>query len=167
MIRRKRRLQPLIPLASMGDIAFLLIIFFILTSSFIEGDNARLTPARSPDIDEVRRPAAVSVSVDTRGVVRLQGVEMPVVQLEASVEALLGERKDRRVKVSIDKDLTKQDFLPVIEALSVERFAWDVELCLLAHGSGRRVAEVPVVWRNSPESKVSLVRDPLEMLRQG
>lgn len=55
---------------------------------------------------------------------------------------------------------------PVVEALSVERFAWDVELCLLAHGSGRKVEEVPVVWRNSPESKVSLLSDPLEMLRQ-
>lgn len=54
----------------------------------------------------------------------------------------------------------------VVEALRVERFAWDVELCLLAHGSGLRVEEVPVVWRNSPQSKVSLLGDPLEMLRQ-
>jgi glycosyltransferase involved in cell wall biosynthesis len=54
----------------------------------------------------------------------------------------------------------------VVESLSVDRFAWDAELCLLAHGSGLRVEEVPVVWRNSPESKVSLLSDPLEMLRQ-
>ena len=118
MIRRPRRLQALLPLAAMGDIAFLLIIFFILTSTFIEGDNAKLKPARSVDIEEVRKPAAYSVSVDTEGVVRLQGVVIPSGQLEASVDFLLGDRKDRRVKVSIDKDLTRKDFFPVVEALS-------------------------------------------------
>ncbi len=118
MIRRKKRLQPLLPLAAMGDIAFLLIIFFILASVFIEGDNAKLTPAESVDVEEVRKPAAFSVSIDEEGVVRLQGIEVPVGQLESSMNMLLGERTDRRVKVSIDKDLTRTQFLPTIEALS-------------------------------------------------
>jgi hypothetical protein len=63
------------------------------------------------------------------------------------------------------KLLRMESMKPVIEELRVERFAWDVELCVLAHRSGRRLAEIPVVWRNSPQSKVSLVGDPLEMLR--
>ncbi len=36
MIRRKKRLQPLLPLAAMGDIAFLLIIFFILATTLVQ-----------------------------------------------------------------------------------------------------------------------------------
>jgi dolichyl-phosphate beta-glucosyltransferase len=47
---------------------------------------------------------------------------------------------------------------------TVDRFAFDVEMLLLAHQRGYRVAEVPVLWFNSPDSRVHLVRDSLQML---
>jgi dolichyl-phosphate beta-glucosyltransferase len=46
----------------------------------------------------------------------------------------------------------------------VDRFAYDVEILYLARRRGLAIAEVPVVWINSPESKVSVVRDSLRML---
>jgi dolichyl-phosphate beta-glucosyltransferase len=46
----------------------------------------------------------------------------------------------------------------------VDRFAYDVEILYLARRQGIPIAEVPVVWINSPESKVSVVRDSLRML---
>jgi len=46
----------------------------------------------------------------------------------------------------------------------VNRFAYDVEILYLARRRGLSIAEVPVVWINSPESKVSVVRDSLRML---
>lgn len=47
----------------------------------------------------------------------------------------------------------------------LDGFAFDVEVLLLARELGLRVADLPVEWRNSPESKVRLVRDSLQMLR--
>ena len=47
----------------------------------------------------------------------------------------------------------------------IDRFAYDVEILLLARRRGAAIAEVPVLWFNSPESKVSIVRDSLRMLR--
>lgn len=41
----------------------------------------------------------------------------------------------------------------------VTRFGFDVELLFLARRAGYRVAEVPVRWVNSPETKVRAVRD--------
>jgi dolichyl-phosphate beta-glucosyltransferase len=46
----------------------------------------------------------------------------------------------------------------------VDRFAWDVEILYLARQSGLAIAEVPVLWFNSPESKVRVVRDALQTL---
>ncbi|HTR04067.1 MAG TPA: dolichyl-phosphate beta-glucosyltransferase [Thermoanaerobaculia bacterium] len=46
----------------------------------------------------------------------------------------------------------------------VDRFAYDVEILYLAQRRGIPIAEVPVVWINSPESKVAVVRDSLRML---
>jgi dolichyl-phosphate beta-glucosyltransferase len=40
-----------------------------------------------------------------------------------------------------------------------------VEILFLARRRGIAIAEVPVLWFNSPESKVAVVRDSLRMLR--
>ncbi|GMU64257.1 MAG: hypothetical protein AMXMBFR36_05310 [Acidobacteriota bacterium] len=47
--------------------------------------------------------------------------------------------------------------------LTIERFAWDVELVWLAQRRGYRVEEVGVAWRNDPASKVRFARDSLRM----
>jgi dolichyl-phosphate beta-glucosyltransferase len=41
----------------------------------------------------------------------------------------------------------------------IDRFACDVEILYLARRRGYAIAEVPVLWFNSPESKVSVWRD--------
>jgi dolichyl-phosphate beta-glucosyltransferase len=46
----------------------------------------------------------------------------------------------------------------------IDRFAWDVEILYLARRRGLPIAEVPVLWFNSPESKVRVVRDALQTL---
>jgi len=46
----------------------------------------------------------------------------------------------------------------------IDRFAWDVEILHLAQKRGLAIAEVPVLWFNSPESKVRVVRDALQTL---
>lgn len=44
-------------------------------------------------------------------------------------------------------------------AAQIDRFAYDVEILFLARRRGYAIAEVPVLWFNSPESKVSVWRD--------
>jgi len=46
----------------------------------------------------------------------------------------------------------------------VDGFAYDMEILFLARRRGIPIAEVPVLWFNSPESKVSLFRDALPTL---
>ncbi|HEX9944691.1 MAG TPA: dolichyl-phosphate beta-glucosyltransferase [Thermoanaerobaculia bacterium] len=49
--------------------------------------------------------------------------------------------------------------------LTVDGFAYDVELLWLARRRGYRVAEVGVVWINSPDSRVDPIRSSFAMLR--
>jgi dolichyl-phosphate beta-glucosyltransferase len=44
--------------------------------------------------------------------------------------------------------------LPIVPELYVNRFAFDVEILYLADQRGLRIAEVPVIWINSPDSRV-------------
>lgn len=52
----------------------------------------------------------------------------------------------------------------IFERQQLDGFAFDVEVLLLAQRLGLRVVDLPVEWRNSPESKVRLVRDSVQML---
>jgi dolichyl-phosphate beta-glucosyltransferase len=60
----------------------------------------------------------------------------------------------------IDRARTRALF----ERLTVRGFAYDVELLVLATHERLRVGEVPVVWRNSSDSRVSLLGDSSRML---
>jgi dolichyl-phosphate beta-glucosyltransferase len=46
----------------------------------------------------------------------------------------------------------------------IDGFAYDMEILFLARRQGFSIAEVPVLWFNSLESKVSVVRDSLRTL---
>ena len=48
---------------------------------------------------------------------------------------------------------------------TLDGFAFDVEVLLLAERLGCSIADLPVEWINSPESKVRIIRDSLGMLR--
>jgi dolichyl-phosphate beta-glucosyltransferase len=47
----------------------------------------------------------------------------------------------------------------------IDGFAFDVEVLLLARRLHHRIAQVPVHWENSPDSRVSPARHSLQMLR--
>ena len=47
--------------------------------------------------------------------------------------------------------------------LTVERFAWDVELVWLARRAGLRLVEVGVEWHDDPATRVHFVRDAARM----
>jgi len=49
-----------------------------------------------------------------------------------------------------------EPMLPVLQRQQIDGFAFDVEMIALARAAGLKVAEVPVVWINSPTSKVGL-----------
>jgi len=49
--------------------------------------------------------------------------------------------------------------------VTIDRFAYDVEILYLAGKAGYRIKEVPVRWLNSPDSRVHPIKDSLQMLK--
>lgn len=62
------------------------------------------------------------------------------------------------------KLLDRQRTRPLFERMVIDHFAFDVELLFLCDRFGLRVKEIPVIWRNSERSTVSVVTAPPRML---
>lgn len=117
LARKKRKLSIEIPVASMGDIAFLLIIFFMLTSNFMKESHVELEEAESADIETIKQ-TAISVAVDKDGVIWVQGTQSSVEQLQSSVETFMSSQNTKQVMLTIDKNLKHEQYGKVLMELS-------------------------------------------------
>jgi biopolymer transport protein ExbD len=120
-LRKSRRVAPTVPLASMGDIAFLLTIFFILTSNFAKDDTRNIKPPSARELAQLENQN-VSVSIDADGAVFFNGrpVASPAT-IEAGVAGFLAGKKDpqdRMVVFRCDQSVDKKVFEPVLAAIS-------------------------------------------------
>jgi dolichyl-phosphate beta-glucosyltransferase len=55
---------------------------------------------------------------------------------------------------------------PLVEAATVDRFGFDVELLYLAYRAGLRLKEIPVRWDHNEGSKITLVSDSFKMVSE-
>lgn len=116
-VKRRTRLEPAVPTASMGDIAFLLIIFFMLTTNFAKEKHIQLKDATSRDIRTMKEPL-VFVAVDKEGKVWCQGRQCSVDNLEDQVKSLVAARLEKKVKLRVDRTVRQEHYGPVFMALS-------------------------------------------------
>lgn len=119
--RRFHRRASFIPTASMGDIAFLLIIFFMVCSNFIKEASITLKPPRAEDLTEIEE-SPVSVSIDEKGSIYLQGRQMrDTEELEWGVRGLVSDKatpKGRTVLFKCDASLGRDVYEPALDAIS-------------------------------------------------
>lgn len=117
MIRRKKRMSLIVPTSSMGDIAFLLIIFFMLASTFMKSANVQLESATSSAI-ESQEPSVIEVIIDSNADVWMDGVQTTATEVGAVCKQRADELKESPVHLKVDRNLLRKDYMPIIEAIS-------------------------------------------------
>lgn len=117
MYRKRRKRGVLVPVAAMADIAFLLIIFFMVTTNFMKEAHVALEEAAAPEVEPVKE-ASVSVAMDNEGQLWLQGEPCNAEMLESAVAAILEGRDDKLIMLKIDRRMPHEKYGPVLLALS-------------------------------------------------
>ncbi len=92
-----------IPMVSMADIAFLLIIFFTLTSSFAREQGLKVDLATAKHLEELPE-IDINIDISDQGTVAINGKAMTVDQVEPELSALFMTTKTRLVTIRADKD---------------------------------------------------------------
>jgi len=115
-LKRRSMKKALVPLTSFGDIAFLLIIFFMVASVFMREQHINVTEAKSPDLDLLEM--VISVVLDEDGNLWIDGKSCPKPALESQLSILLAAKEDKRVLLKVDHRLRQKDFGDVIGRLA-------------------------------------------------
>ena len=120
--KKKARRKVDVPVASMGDIAFLLIIFFLLLSEFNKDKPIEWTPPKSEDIEKNKEKPIARVDIDEAGIIYVDGT--PVSDSQAVTDILMPKLdgtlsdKQRHVQFKCDSNLGKSQFEPVLQAIA-------------------------------------------------
>jgi len=104
---------------AMGDIAFNLLIFFVILARANDDSHLRWTPAKARHTESAGH-SVVSVLVDSDNKLYLNGRQIGISNVAASIEEILGNRPpgERTVLLKVDAETQAQRFEPVIEAIS-------------------------------------------------
>ncbi len=119
--KRRRRAKIIIPVASMADIAFQLIIFFMICSTFARQAGIPVRPPTAPNIERLRESNTV-VSIDGQGQIYVQGRRVPDARsAETELAELLRNARTaeaRTVLFRCDRAVGREVFEPVLDAIA-------------------------------------------------
>ncbi|MCK4940841.1 biopolymer transporter ExbD [candidate division WOR-3 bacterium] len=106
--KKKRRIKPNIPTASMGDVAFLILIFFLTSTIFTRDKGLKmLLPERTEEEEKVmvKPENIVTVAINPAGEVKVKAV---------GYDMILGPDDFAEIKRIVEEKLLERDTLLVV-----------------------------------------------------
>ncbi len=121
--KRESRVSPEIPTASMADIAFLLIVFFLVTTTMNQDKGLSLHLPPVGETKEVQSKNILNVWINARDQVAFfeneQLTPVPAGQLQSQIKARLAENDKLIVSVKTERGATYRTFVDVLDDLKM------------------------------------------------
>ena len=112
------RRRPLIGLTPLIDVVFILLVFFMLASSYLDWRSIVLSPpAKAAQGGGME--GALLVEVQAGGLLRLSGQPVRLQELDQRVRQRLAEKPGQRVVVKPDESVDLQAVVMVLDSLAV------------------------------------------------
>ncbi|MEM7557501.1 MAG: biopolymer transporter ExbD [Planctomycetota bacterium] len=108
-----------VPAMAMGDIAFNLLIFFVILARATDDSHLQWDPAQAVNV-QAAGVSKVSVVIDVENKYYINGQQVGIKQIAPTIESVLegAAAEERTVLLKVHKDATANHFEPVIEAVS-------------------------------------------------
>lgn len=120
MFKKKKKSAPTIPVSSMADIAFLLLVFFMVTSVL---DTDPDIPINLPDVpggEQLNKKIAnIYLSANEERTVYYNTMKLPLNEVINRIRAKLATTPDLKVLIHADRDLPYADMDNVFEQLKL------------------------------------------------
>ncbi len=124
MIKKKEsRITPEIPTASMADIAFLLIVFFLVTTTMNQDKGLSLHLPPVGETKEVKKKNILNVWINAQDQVAFfendQLTPVPSVELKNRIESRLVENRKLIISVKTERGASYRTFVDVLDELKM------------------------------------------------
>ena len=116
---QRRKLKVEIPSVAMGDIAFNLLVFFVILANPADDVGKELILAKSQSVEDAGR-APATIAIDANNDLYLNGRQIGIAELAMGLEDALrtAPAEKRRVHLRIHHETLAQRFEPVLMAVS-------------------------------------------------
>ena len=115
----RKKLTASVPSFAMGDIGFLLLIFFVILARAQDDSHIQWEPAQMKDVKMAAAPSA-TVAIDSGFKTYLDGKEIAPEEIAGRLKEILGDTPagQRNVFLKVHKEAKATHFEPVIAAIS-------------------------------------------------
>lgn len=113
--RNKRKAD--FSMASMSDLVFLLLIFFMLTSTLVAPNALKLLLPQS-NSRTIEKPPKIVISINAQYEYFLQGIQVDEEALEAGLLSQLQGRESASIRLESDKNVPVQYVVNVIDIVN-------------------------------------------------
>jgi len=103
-IVRKTKVDSEIPNASMSDIAFLLLIFFMVSTTFVKEKGLKVDLPRAETIQKINRRNAATIYVSRSGLISVDDFATQVDQIQFVMQNKIAENPALITSFRTDKD---------------------------------------------------------------
>lgn len=111
-LKRRNKLSAQFSVSSMTDIIFLLLIFFMLTSTLVHPNALKLLLPQSANQTSAKPQTSVSITKDLRYYVESRRVSFD--ELEPTLQRRLGQQPDMYIALHVDESVPMKEVVKVM-----------------------------------------------------
>ena len=115
-LKRGSKISSAFNMSSMTDVVFLLLIFFMLTSTLVHPNALKLVLPQSKNQASAKPQTSVSITADLRYYVETKRVSYD--ELEPALAAKLGEQPDMYIALHVDETVPMRE---VVKGLNIAK----------------------------------------------
>ena len=119
-LKRGSKISSAFNMSSMTDVVFLLLIFFMLTSTLVHPNARKLVQPQSKNQASAKPQTSVSITADLRYYVETKRVSYD--ELEPALAAKLGEQPDMYIALHVDETVPMREVVKVMNIAKKHKY---------------------------------------------
>jgi len=119
-IRNKNRKASVIDISPMMDMVFILLIFFIVTSTFTRETGVDITKPKASSAKELAKES-ILIGVTRQGTIHINESQVNLSSLQTILKQMMAEAPDRPVIIVSDRDAPSGRIVDILDECNLAR----------------------------------------------
>lgn len=119
-IKKRSRRESLIDISPMMDMVFILLIFFIVTSTFTRETGIDVTKPKASSAKELAKES-ILVGITRQGTIHINETQVNLSSLQTILKQMMAESPDRPVIIVSDRDAPSGAIVDVLDECNIAK----------------------------------------------